>query len=125
MKLNIEVGFYLPISVEEKGFLKYRSIVEADDSFSHSEIERQAYALRIADEELRKAVQRTNDRLKNEGLGKNAFYTKKLDNVDEFGNVIATGEGWTAHSSNLLQHDALAEKGHEATLGAGSSNDID
>lgn len=89
MKLNIEVGFYLPVSVEEKGFLKYCSKVEADDNFHHSEIERQAYALRVADEELRKAIQRTNDRLKNEGLGKHAFYTKELDKVDEYGNILS------------------------------------
>lgn len=88
MTLNAKIKFVCPKYADSLGLIDYKSnIVAEQEGFEINDFEKQAYALRIINNEIKSAVKRVNERLLAEGFGKESF-RKPLLGLNEYGGTI-------------------------------------
>lgn len=88
MELHIKVQFTCPKYAESLGLVGYNSnIIAEQESFGMNDFEKQAYALRIINDEFGKVIGKVNERLLAEGFGKESL-RKPLMGVDDYGRSI-------------------------------------
>ncbi len=109
-------------SINSDGLIEYEQILSGFSIPMGETGKLQLDVFNRAHNAISKAVAEVNGSLKADGLAERLASDTKFD---KYGNVIAAGQGWTAHSAASLQHDTLAEQGDKAALGADGHNNIE